>query len=68
MNDQFHHIYVLLNCINQNNWRFSLQLDEEVAQAHLSHLGVKLTKLTDDQASYLGLNKDGPFKPDHYRY
>lgn len=45
-----------------------LQLDEEVAAAHLDKLGVKLTKLTDKQAKYLGLPTEGPFKPDHYRY
>ncbi|XP_046578275.1 adenosylhomocysteinase-like [Haliotis rubra] len=44
------------------------KLDEEVAAAHLEHLGVKLTKLTSDQASYLGIPAQGPFKPDHYRY
>lgn len=44
------------------------KLDEEVAALHLDHLGVKLTKLTDTQASYLGLNSDGPYKPEHYRY
>ncbi|XP_067651373.1 adenosylhomocysteinase A-like [Haliotis asinina] len=44
------------------------KLDEEVAAAHLEHLGVKLTKLTSDQASYLGIPAEGPFKPDHYRY
>lgn len=44
------------------------QLDEEVAAAHLDKLGVKLTKLTDKQAKYLGLPPQGPFKPDHYRY
>jgi len=44
------------------------KLDEEVAAAHLDHLGVKLTKLDDGQAEYLGLPKDGPFKPNHYRY
>ncbi len=43
-------------------------LDEEVARLHLDHLGVKLTKLTDDQASYLGIPVNGPYKPDHYRY
>ena len=48
--------------------RSCLQLDEEVAAAHLEHLGVKLTKLSDDQASYLGIPKEGPFKVDHYRY
>lgn len=46
----------------------NLQLDEEVAAAHLEHLGVKLTTLTDDQASYLGIPKEGPFKADFYRY
>ncbi|KAK7114805.1 adenosylhomocysteinase-like [Littorina saxatilis] len=44
------------------------KLDEEVAALHLSHLGVKLTKLEDDQAKYLGIPASGPFKPDHYRY
>jgi adenosylhomocysteinase len=43
-------------------------LDEEVARLHLDHLGVKLTKLTEDQASYLGISVNGPYKPDHYRY
>jgi len=44
------------------------KLDEEVAALHLDKLGVKLTKLTDKQASYLGIPQEGPFKPDHYRY
>ncbi|XP_038613331.1 adenosylhomocysteinase isoform X2 [Tachyglossus aculeatus] len=44
------------------------KLDEAVAAAHLSKLGVKLTELTDKQAKYLGLPREGPFKPDHYRY
>ncbi|MGI9516185.1 MAG: adenosylhomocysteinase, partial [Pirellulaceae bacterium] len=43
-------------------------LDEEVARLHLGQLGVKLTKLTPEQAEYLGIPVDGPFKPDHYRY
>ncbi|EYC03834.1 hypothetical protein Y032_0091g2448 [Ancylostoma ceylanicum] len=43
-------------------------LDEEVAALHLSKLGVKLTKLTEEQANYLGVPVNGPFKPDHYRY
>jgi adenosylhomocysteinase len=43
-------------------------LDEKVAQLHLDKLGVKLTRLTSDQASYLGLDQTGPFKPEHYRY
>ena len=44
------------------------QLDEKVARAHLDALGVKLTKLTDEQAEYLGVPPGGPYKPDHYRY
>jgi adenosylhomocysteinase len=43
-------------------------LDEKVAALHLEKLGVKLTKLTDKQASYIGVPQAGPFKPDHYRY
>jgi adenosylhomocysteinase len=43
-------------------------LDEEVARLHLDKLGVKLTRLTEDQASYLGVPVDGPYKPDYYRY
>jgi adenosylhomocysteinase len=44
------------------------KLDEEVARLHLDKLGVKLTKLTPDQANYIGVNIDGPYKPEHYRY
>ncbi|MBS0485262.1 MAG: adenosylhomocysteinase [Proteobacteria bacterium] len=43
-------------------------LDEKVARLHVGKLGVKLTELTDEQAKYLGLNKNGPFKPEMYRY
>jgi len=43
-------------------------LDEEVARLHLDQLGVKLTKLTPEQAEYLGMTVEGPYKPDHYRY
>jgi adenosylhomocysteinase len=43
-------------------------LDEKVASLHLDALGVKLTKLTDEQADYLGVEHSGPFKPEHYRY
>jgi adenosylhomocysteinase len=43
-------------------------LDEEVARLHLAHLGVKLTKLTADQAKYLGVAVEGPYKASHYRY
>jgi adenosylhomocysteinase len=44
------------------------QLDEMVARLHLRKLGAKLTVLRDDQASYIGVPSDGPYKPDHYRY
>jgi len=44
------------------------KLDEMVARLHLDKLGAKLTVLSDDQASYLGMSKDGPYKPTHYRY
>jgi adenosylhomocysteinase len=43
-------------------------LDEKVARLHLDALGVKLTKLTDEQAAYIGVPVEGPYKPDHYRY
>ena len=43
-------------------------LDEEVARLHLDHLGVKLTKLTKEQADYIGVPVEGPYKPNHYRY
>ncbi len=44
------------------------KLDEEVARLHLEKIGVKLTKLTKDQADYLGVAIEGPYKPEHYRY
>ena len=44
------------------------ELDEEVARLHLDHLGVVLTELSDEQADYIGVPKEGPYKPDHYRY
>lgn len=44
------------------------ELDEEVARLHLNHLGAALTELTDEQADYIGVSKEGPYKPDHYRY
>lgn len=43
-------------------------LDEKVARLHLQKLGVEIDELTDDQASYLGLSAEGPYKPEHYRY
>jgi adenosylhomocysteinase len=44
------------------------QLDEEVARLHLEHLGVRLTRLTESQADYLGVPVEGPFKAEYYRY
>ena len=43
-------------------------LDEEVARLHLPKIGVKLTEMTDEQADYIGIDKNGPYKPEHYRY
>ena len=44
------------------------KLDEEVARLHLKKIGVELDVLTDKQANYLGLPKEGPYKAEHYRY
>jgi adenosylhomocysteinase len=59
-----------------NNWRkydknvYTLpkQLDEKVARLHLAKIGVKLTRMSDRQAAYIGVPADGPYKPEHYRY
>lgn len=49
-------------------YRLPKYLDEEVARLHLERIGVKLTILTDEQAQYIGVEKNGPYKADHYRY
>ncbi|HAR38199.1 MAG: adenosylhomocysteinase [Bacteroidetes bacterium GWD2_45_23] len=49
-------------------YRLPKQLDEEVARLHLEQIGVKLTTLTRNQADYIGVPVDGPYKPEHYRY
>jgi adenosylhomocysteinase len=49
-------------------FRLSKELDEEVARLHLAKLGAKLTKMTPEQAEYLGVPVEGPYKPEHYRY
>ncbi len=49
-------------------YRLPKHLDEEVARLHLDKIGAKLTELTDEQADYLGIDKNGPYKPEHYRY
>ncbi len=55
---------------NYNNQVYVLpkHLDEKVARLHLEKIGVKLTKMTPEQAKYIGVAVDGPYKPDHYRY
>ena len=49
-------------------YRLSKELDEEVARLHLEKIGVKLTKLRPEQAEYIGVKVEGPYKPEHYRY
>ena len=49
-------------------YRLPKHLDEEVARLHLEQLGVKLTRLTPEQAAYIGISPDGPYKAEHYRY
>ena len=49
-------------------YRLSKKLDEEVARLHLEKIGVRLTRLTQEQADYIGVPLDGPYKPEHYRY
>jgi adenosylhomocysteinase len=51
-----------------NVYRLPKKLDEEVARLHLDKLGVKLTELTPEQSAYIGIAKEGPYKPDHYKY
>jgi adenosylhomocysteinase len=51
-----------------NVYRLPKHLDEEVARLHLEQLGVKLTVLSTEQAAYIGVKQDGPYKPEHYRY
>lgn len=58
---------------NKDNYKVGVytlpkKLDEEVARLHLDKLGANLTKLSQEQAEYIGVTVDGPFKPDHYRY
>jgi adenosylhomocysteinase len=49
-------------------YRLPKRLDEEVARLHLAHVGVELTRLTPEQAAYIGVEAEGPYKPEHYRY
>jgi adenosylhomocysteinase len=58
------------NSANYKNEVYVLpkSLDEKVARLHLGRIGADLTELTDEQAAYLNMDKNGPYKPDHYRY
>ena len=56
------------NSLEKEVYTLPKTLDEEVARLHLGRLGVKLTKLTQEQADYLGVPVEGPYKPDYYRY
>jgi len=58
------------NGANYNNEVYILpkHLDEKVARLHLDRIGVKLSTLSKDQADYIGVTQEGPFKPEHYRY
>lgn len=56
--------YFLINI----NWNFEFVLDEYVASLHLSTFDAHITELSEDQVKYSGLPKNGPFKPNHYRY
>ncbi|MCA9245047.1 MAG: adenosylhomocysteinase, partial [Phycisphaerales bacterium] len=49
-------------------YRLPKRLDEKVARLHLAQLGAKLTQLSSDQAEYIGVPVEGPYKPEHYRY
>jgi adenosylhomocysteinase len=53
---------------NKEVYRLPKVLDEKVAKIHVLALGGELTKLTKDQAEYIGVDVEGPFKPEHYRY
>ena len=63
-------IELFKNSSNYENEVYVLpkSLDEKVAKLHLDKIGVKLTKLTAEQAEYIGVKESGPYKPDHYRY
>ena len=61
-------IFLAKNKPNVGLYNLPKELDEEVARLHLEHLDAELTLLTDSQAEYIGVSKDGPFKKDEYRY
>jgi len=54
--------------LETNVYRLPKHLDEEVARLHLEQIGVKLTTLSEEQAKYIGVPVEGPYKPEHYRY
>ena len=61
-------IFLAQNKPKINLYNLPKELDEEVARLHLGHLDAELTILSDEQAQYIGVKKNGPFKKDEYRY
>jgi len=61
-------IFLAKNKPDVNLYNLPRELDEEVARLHLDHLDAELTTLTNEQAEYIGVSKDGPYKKDKYRY
>jgi len=67
-NQSLAQIHLATHTLEPGVYTLSKKLDEEVARLHLDRLGVKMTHLTEKQASYIGIPVDGPYKPEHYRY
>jgi adenosylhomocysteinase len=67
-NQSLAQIDLWLNAYKIGVYRLPKHLDEEVARLHLNQIGVDLTKLTKEQAEYIGVSVEGPYKPEHYRY
>jgi len=61
-------LWVNKDKLERKVYRLSKKLDEEVARLHLAKIGAKLTTLSKDQADYIGVPVEGPYKPEHYRY
>ncbi|MEM6497713.1 MAG: adenosylhomocysteinase, partial [Pseudomonadota bacterium] len=61
-------LYTKADDYNNEVYVLPKHLDEKVARLHLDKLGAQLTTLSDDQASYIGVTTEGPYKPEHYRY
>ena len=66
--DEFQVADLSLASFGRKEIQLPKQLDEKVARLHLDALGVRLTTLTKEQADYIGVPVDGPYKPEHHRY